>query len=142
MTTIVVKDHMQSKKAAIKAKAPLSDVVDSLLENRTIGAPVVDDAWHVVGFVSEQDCIRQLLLSSYHSEGMPRVEEVMFDTPLIVAPNDSIIELAKEMILHKPKIYPVVDEGKLVGIISRADVLHALRDHEKSHKTWTRANSD
>lgn len=66
----------------------------------------------------------------------------MFDTQLTVAPNDSIIELAKEMILHKPKVYPVVDEGKLVGVISRSDVLRALRDHEKSHKTWTKASSD
>ena len=142
MTTIVIKDHMGSKKAAIKAGMLLSEVVDSLLDNNTIGAPVVDEALHVVGFVSEQDCIRQLLLSSYHSEGMPRVEEVMFEAPLTVAPNDSIITLAEEMILHKPKIYPVVDEGKLIGIISRADVLRALRQHEKSHKTWTKANPD
>lgn len=142
MTTIVVKDHMRSKKAAIQAHTPLTQVVDSLLANQIIGAPVVDEELHVLGFVSEQDCIRQLLVSSYHSEGMPKVEEVMFDTPLTVAPNDSIIELAKEMILHKPKIYPVVDEGKLVGIISRADVLKALRQHEKAFKTWTKANSD
>jgi CBS domain-containing protein len=61
----------------------------------------------------------------------------MFNEPLTVAPDDSIIEMARQMIAHKPKIYPVVEEGKLIGLITRADVLRALREHGNSLKSWT-----
>lgn len=137
MTTIVVKDHMQNTRVAIRCNTPLTEVVDTLLANNTIGLPVVDEEMQVIGFVSEQDCIKKLLVSSYHSEGTPLVNEVMFNEPLTVAPDDSIIEMARQMIAHKPKIYPVVEEGKLIGLITRADVLRALREHGNSLKSWT-----
>ncbi len=45
---------------------------------------------------------------------------------LTVSPNDSIIELADVMSGQKPKIYPVVEDGRLIGVITRRDVLNAI----------------
>jgi CBS domain-containing protein len=45
---------------------------------------------------------------------------------LTVSPEDSIIELAEVMSGQKPKIYPVVNNGQLVGVITRRDVLTAI----------------
>jgi CBS domain-containing protein len=55
------------------------------------------------------------------------VDDVMSRVPLTVKPDDSVVDLARRMGRDKPKVYPVVDSGKLVGLITRGDVLKALR---------------
>lgn len=50
---------------------------------------------------------------------------------LSVTPDQSIVEVAEIIIRHKPKIYPVISTGKLVGVISRRHVLSALLDSEE-----------
>jgi CBS domain-containing protein len=104
----------------------LSEVVDILLKHGLPGAPVVDGENRVVGFVSEQDCLAPLLVSSYHCEGEKRVNEVMFSDVVSVHPDDALIGLAKRMSGKMPKQYPVIEQGKLVGLITRSDVLRAL----------------
>ena len=127
----LVKDIMISNPPSVTLGTELNFVVDKLLENQVLGMPVVDQEQRVVGFVSEQNCIRSLLLSSYHREGSTFVEEVMFDQPLTVSPNDSIVDLAKRMTENKPKIYPVVENGKLVGLVHRSAVMQVLRDAQQ-----------
>jgi CBS domain-containing protein len=86
----------------------------------------------VVGFVSEQDCLRSLLVSSYHGEGSPRVEDVMFREPLTVRLDDSVVDVAEMMVKQKPKIYPVVDQsGRLQGLLIRSQVLTCLIDNRR-----------
>ena len=68
-----VRDIMARHPASIRIGTDLTEVVEVLLRQHMTGLPVVDDADRVVGFVSEQDCLRSLLVSSYHGEGSPRV---------------------------------------------------------------------
>lgn len=124
----VVREVMQAP-CHVEAGTPLDAVVARLLENRLLGLPVVDQARRVVGFVSEQDCIHAILVSSYHCEGWPVVEEVMHAEPFTVAPDMLIVDLAQNMGKEKPKVYPVVEKGVLVGIVTRGDVLRGLRDN-------------
>jgi CBS domain-containing protein len=85
-----------------------------------------------IGFVSEQDCLRHLLVSSYHQEGSLRVEELMHDQPLTVREDDSVVDVAGLMVKQKPKIYPVLDSGdRLVGLLTRRAVLQALNDSRR-----------
>lgn len=105
----------------------LIEVVELFTKHQVIGIPVIDEQHHVVGFISEQDCIHSLLATSYFCEGNPLVEDVMSRAPLCVGPRDSVIDLARTMGRDKPKVYPVVEDGKLVGLITRNDVLGALR---------------
>lgn len=131
MKSITVRDHMQNRMPLIRCGMHIADVVDTLLEHRLTGAPVVNNNNEVIGFISEHDCLKQLLVSSYHSEGMPRVDELMHDKPLTVSPEDSLVDLARCMETNKPKVYPVVENGKLIGVISRSDVLRALCDERR-----------
>jgi CBS domain-containing protein len=86
-----------------------------------------------VGFVSEQDCLRKLLVSSYHCEGSLIVDEFMHAPPLTVAETDSVVNVAELMVTQKPKIYPVVDaQNRLVGMLSRHQVLKALKDTRRA----------
>lgn len=128
MSSFTVKEIMQAAPATIVSGQPLVDVVATLIQQKTTGLPVVDDDRRVIGFVSEQDCIQSLLESSYYCEGNPVVDSVMHREPLTVKPSDSVLDLAKSMGRDKPKVYPVVEGGKLVGLVTRNDVLRALRE--------------
>lgn len=123
-----VQDIMAQHPAKVKVGTDVNDVVDVLLRLRMTGLPVVDESGRVVGFVSEQDCLRSLLVSSYHSEGAPQVEDIMHPDPYTVQLEDSVVDVANLMLMQKPKIYPVVDKDQLlVGLIHRGQVLAALK---------------
>jgi len=127
MSELIVRALMAKHPAAVKIGTELTAVVDILLQHKFTGLPVVDDHNKVVGFVSEQDCLRSLLVSSYHCEGSLIVDEFMHDQPLTVAESDSVVNVAELMVNQTPKIYPVVDSAnKVVGVISRRHILNML----------------
>lgn len=126
MSALRVSDVMSNHIAPIRCGTPLADVVRVLLENHISGLPVVDENRHLLGFVSEQDCIHALLVSNYHCEGDPIVDDVMFREPLSISPGTAIVDLAQKLGSGKPKVYPVVEHQKLIGIVTRTAVLAEL----------------
>ncbi|EKF73730.1 hypothetical protein A11A3_12228 [Alcanivorax hongdengensis A-11-3] len=132
MSDLTVRALMARHPVSVKAGTELTEVVDLLLQHKYTGLPVINAEQKVIGFVSEQDCLRQLLVSSYHCEGALVVEEIMHDEPLTVKPDDSVVNVAEMMIKQKPKIYPVVDDrGTLVGLLTREQVMRALKDSRR-----------
>lgn len=126
MRSLKVSDVMSNHIEPVRCGTPLTRVVKSLLHNHVTGLPVVDDQRHVLGFVSEQDCIHALLVSSYHCEGDPIVDDVMFREPVSVSPEMAVVDLAQNLGAGKPKVYPVIDHGKLIGIVTRTAILAEL----------------
>lgn len=131
MHSILVKDYMQADSHAISVNANTSDVVERLLKSGLTGIPVIDDKEAVVGFVSEQDCIKELLNGAFFCDEPPGVRTVMATDVLTVTPTTSIVELAQTMMSQKPKNYPVVSDGKLVGLITRRHILKALIENDE-----------
>ena len=126
MESLKVRDYMNARPVTFDPKMSLSQALEKLLNAKQIGGPVVDENRKVVGFISEQDMIHKLLKVGYYCQDTHTVGECMREDVLTVTPDDSIIELADTMTGQKPKIYPVVDNGQLVGIITRRDVLRAI----------------
>lgn len=126
MESIKVKDYMNKRPVTFSPDMPLSSALEKLLRSQQTGGPVIDANKHLVGFISEQDMLQQLLRDSYHCQDSHSVSDCMTPNALAVQSEDSIIKLAEMMIPTKPKLYPVVDDGKLVGIITRRDVLRAI----------------
>lgn len=123
-----VGDVMSRHPAAIRTGTDLTEVVDTLLRLKVTGLPVIDDSERVVGFISEQDCLRSLIVSTYHCEGAPTVDSLMATRVLSVRPDDSLVDVAELMVRERPKVYPVVDEDeRLIGMLSRGQVLKALK---------------
>lgn len=134
MNSLKVADYMLSRPVHFSSEMTLEAAVDLLTEAGQLGGPVLDANHVVIGYLSEQDCLARMLLTSYHDEGLAFVREVMRTEVLTVRADSSIIELAQQMLGAKPKIYPVVDDnGKLLGVISRSDVLRAIDDELHSH---------
>ncbi|MGC3872642.1 CBS domain-containing protein [Halomonas sp. GXIMD04776] len=110
----------------VSASTSVATLVAGLALHRLPGAPVVDDHDHLIGFISEQDVMGKLLDSAYHGGQPALVRELMRDEVLTVTPDKGIVDLAQEMLGNKPKIYPVVDEQRLMGIVTRRDILSAI----------------
>lgn len=134
-TTILARSVMITPPPSVKSGTPLGQVVETLFKHRLLGLPVVDERHSVVGFVSEQDCIHAMLVSSYHCEGAPTVNDVMHDEVLSVTPDRSIIDIAQEMGKNRPKSYPVIEDGQLVGLLTRSAILSALWENRASCDT-------
>lgn len=127
MESLRVSDYMNHHPVTFKAEMPVAEAVERLLDSHQIGGPVLDDNNNLVGFLSEQDCLKQMIESSYYREQVARVKDIMRTEVLTVKPYDSVLELAQQMLGAKPKMYPVLDDSEdLIGIIGRADILNAI----------------
>ncbi|MFQ6371042.1 CBS domain-containing protein [Shewanella sp. YIC-542] len=133
---IKVSDHMDRKPVLLSPEMTIAEAVDLLLDQHKAGAPVVAANGQLVGFLSQQDCIAAMLRSSYYCDLADLVKDRMRTDVLWVKPEHSVLLLAEQMLGQKPKIYPVVDNGHVVGVIDRFNVLSAIRSYaEHCYKT-------
>lgn len=130
MHSILVSDYMNHNPHAVSASLSINEAVAIMLDEKVIGVPVIDDNKKLIGYLSEQDCVKDMLNKAFHSEEPDTVASAMQTEVMSVAPDTTIVEIAQTIMTNRPKNYPVVDNGKLVGIISRSDVLRALMEHE------------
>lgn len=126
MDSINVSEHMDRQPVLLKPEMTLATAVEKLLDNNKLGAPVVDNNGQLVGFLSQQDCLSVMLKSSYHCDLTANVSDCMRSDVLWVRPSDSVLHLAEQMLGQKPKVYPVVENGRVVGTINRTNVLKAM----------------
>lgn len=114
---------------AVIALSPDMEILKALLvlaENDIAGAPVVDDAGELVGILTEKDCIRSALEATYHSEFGGLVSDFMSAEVSSVQPDDGLVQVAERFLELPYHRYPVLEDNRLVGIISRRDVIRAL----------------
>ena len=69
---------------------------------------------------------KQMLNNTYYGDSHHVATDIMRSNPLSVSPDYDVLHLAEDMLNKGPKIYPVVSDDKVVGMITRADVLKAL----------------
>ena len=122
-----VKEIMTTHIPAIYADSELTQAIDELHQHALFCAPVLDKHKHVIGFISEQQMLAPLLQSSYFCEGKVTVKELMTDTVVSVSDTMSIVDLAQQMQGNKPKVYPVMSNKKVIGLVTRSQVIEALK---------------
>lgn len=134
MDLLKVADHMNRYPLTFSADMPVEMAVHCLADNVQTGGPVTDGNNKIIGFISEQDCLAIMLSGTYHAQQVAHVCDVMKTDVLTVKAYDCIVDLAQTMLQAKPKIYPVVDDdGYLIGVINRSDVLKAIEHELRSH---------
>ncbi|WP_405227958.1 CBS domain-containing protein [Lentisalinibacter sediminis] len=126
LRSVLVKDWMAANLVTLKPDMDVMDALVRLVEARIAGAPVVDHHGNLVGMLSEFDCMKVALDSSYHGEWGGRVSEFMTREVITVPADMSIIDLARRFQESRLRRFPVMDDTRLVGQISRRDVLRAL----------------
>ena len=99
-----------------------------LLKNRISGAPVIDDDNNLLGILSEKDCLRIFANGSFYDMPGGPVSKFMTEMVSTVKPNSDLFSVADIFLKHNFRRMPVVEGKKLVGQISRRDVLKAIQD--------------
>jgi len=133
----------------VAPEAPVREVAALMLERRISGVPVVDAAGHVVGVVSEGDFLRRPEIETDHAGSRwlhffasaderardyikthgRTAADVMSKPALTVAADAPLAFLARLMASRGIKRLPVVEDGRLIGIVTRADLLRAVYEH-------------
>ena len=129
--SIAVKDYMVASLVTFTPSMDVMDAIDILVKNRISGAPVIDDHGNLVGLLSEKDCMQVALQAGYYEQLGGRVEDYMTKKVVTVEAESSILDLAKLFMEQGPRRYPVVEDNRLVGQISRRDVLRAMMEMNK-----------
>jgi CBS domain-containing protein len=133
-----VKDVMTTHVFAVRKNASFKDMAARLRQHRVSAFPVLDEDNKVVGVVSEADLLTKEALefavpgrvsSMLHHREQAKAaavlaEDLMSKPPVTIGPNEFVTHAARLMYARKVKRLPVVDaDGRLIGIVSRADVL-------------------
>lgn len=141
-----VKDVMTRKVLSIEPDASVLQAVRSMLQNKISGLPVVDASGALVGIVTEGDFLRRTettterrrprwleflvgpgrLADEYVHTHAGKVSAVMTTDPFTVTEDTPLEDVVQLMEKHRIKRLPVVRGKLLVGIVSRANLLHAL----------------
>jgi predicted transcriptional regulator len=134
MDLLKISDHMNRHPVTFNEEMSVEEAVNKLILADQLGGPVIDRDKKVIGFVSEQDCLSRMLSGTYYLQQSASVKDVMRVDVLTVKSYHGIVDLAQTMLQAKPKVYPVVDDdGYLLGVISRTDVLRAIDLELHSH---------
>lgn len=128
LKSVLIKDYMAKDLSTFTPDTDISVAVKFLNAHRISGAPVLDEHGNLAGILSEKDCLEVALQSSYYEDWMGgKVSEYMTPNVETVIETASVLELANMFLKSSYKRYPVLSEsGKLVGQISRSDILKAL----------------
>jgi CBS domain-containing protein len=142
---MLVKDVMTREVAVVGPATPVEEALHLLVARRVTTLPVTDDDGRVVGILSEADLLGHLLSRDprahqipvrAETEDPPRlVRDLMSGAPRVTRPDEDVSDLAAVMARHRWKSVPVVEDGRLVGVVSRSDVLRALARPD----AWLRA---
>jgi len=127
MESLQVSDYMNHHPVKLSEDMTVAEAVERLLANNQTGGAVQNARGQVTGFLSEQDCLKMMIESSYYREQVCRVKDIMQTTVSAVKPWNSVLEVAQRLINERPRVFPVIDDdGVLVGVINRAAVLKAI----------------
>jgi CBS domain-containing protein len=126
---MLVKDHMVTNVITLDPDMEILRATQLLIRHDISGAPVLDNHGRLIGMLTERDCMRVALHADYHGSPGGQVRDYMSTAPVAVNPDDTILQLADMFINGKYRRYPVLDGGRLVGVISRREVMRALGAH-------------
>jgi CBS domain-containing protein len=105
---------------------PIYEAIRTLVDNNITGLPVVDDEMTLIGIITEKDVLRLL----YDNEDKSaKVADFMTEQVISFGPEDSLIDIADSFINNHFRRVPIVTNGKLVGIISRKDIIACILKH-------------
>ena len=134
-----VQDVMTTPAITVRGDATLHDVAEILAAQRISGLPVLDRDGALVGVISEADIIRK---EASPASPARTAGEAMTTPPLTIEPWRAVTEAARHMLRKHVNRLPVVFDGELVGIVTRADLVRAFVRSDvaaKSHRRFTRA---
>ncbi len=119
-----------------KPEQSIHEAIATIVAQKISGAPVLDEHRHLVGNLSEKDCLRIIVDQAYHNLPVESrtVADYMSTNVLSFPPTTNVVEAAIEFLNSPIRRYAVVKNGQLIGQISRRDILRAAQNIKPT--TW------
>jgi len=114
---MVAKDIMTRDVITASPALSIKELAQLLIKNQISGVPVADEQGNIIGLVSEADII---------GKKGKQVQAIMSQQVHSVTEETSVEEIARLMTTHRIKRVPVMNGGRLVGIVSRADIVNTI----------------
>jgi CBS domain-containing protein len=127
-----VRDIMHSEIVSVAPNALIEHALDLMIEFKISGLPVVDDEGTLVGVISEFDALALMCDESHEYWPVEPVVGLMSTHVESVSPDMLVTDLAHRFHDGNIRRFPVVEAGRLVGIVSRRDAVKALRDERRT----------
>jgi len=121
----MARDIMATKLVTLSPEMDVFHAIDRLLKNHISGAPVVDRAGEFIGVFSEQCSISLLVAAAYDGTPTNHIDPFVDRDVATVEPETDLLTIAERFLNTHQRRLPVLDDGQLVGQISRRDVLKA-----------------
>ncbi len=135
--SILVSNYMTKKLITFKENQPIEEAIETLINNKISGGPVVNEKNELIGIISEGDCMKQISESRYYNlpiDSNNTVGKAMVRQVETIDGNMNIFDAANKFLESKRRRFPIVQNGKLIGQISQKDVLKAAM--ELKGNTW------
>ena len=116
-----IRDVMQPDPIKIRPDANLRGVLELLIQNQISGLPVVDEAGRLVGVLSEKDLLKLFYELDTHS-----VESLMSRDPVSIPVEGPLVDVVDSLMANDFRRVFIHEDEKLVGLISRADLMPAI----------------
>lgn len=127
---MIARDIMTRKVITVLPSASAQEAAQLLDYNRISGLPVVDEHARIIGIITEAD-----IISKVDRAGL-NVGDIMSREIIAVDEETPVNEIAAMLTERRIKRVPVVSEGRLVGIVSRADIVHAVAQGHLIIRPW------
>jgi CBS domain-containing protein len=126
LETKTAKEAMSRHLITLRPDMEVLEALCILVTERISGAPVMDQVGNLVGMLTERDCMHIALDAGYFGEDGGRVEHFMSTKVVTVEAHTPVTEIAERFATSHFRRLPVMEQGRLIGIISRRDVLKQL----------------
>ena len=126
--TLHVKNYLNSNFIKLKQDQYIKDAVAMFRKKNVFSAPVVDDFGNLIGVLSGTDCIRASIEGNFDLNSHLTVADLMTRDVKTVDSHYSILYIAKEFMNTPYRFFPVMEDNRVIGIISRQDILGAIYD--------------
>jgi CBS domain-containing protein len=117
------KDVMTKDVIVIGPEATLEETIRTLVGNKISGMPVCDEGGRIIGMISERDILNFMFSGNLKST---RVREAMSREVITFSPEADLDTICLTMGEKKIRRVPIVDLGKLVGIVSRRSIIRTV----------------
>jgi CBS domain-containing protein len=129
------KDIMTKDVVCVTKKTPIYKAMELLINNGITGMPVVNDEMDLLGVITEKDCLRLFYVDEDERE--KTVRDFMTQPAVHYDEDDSLQTICDFMMINYFRRIPVTTrEGKVVGILSRSDVIKYILDQRPVEKTY------
>jgi CBS domain-containing protein len=122
-----VRDYMDKSFSTLSPDMDVYQAIDILLKKNITGAAVVDQKGVLLGILSEKDCLRTLVHGAYSALPSGIVADYMTKNVVTISPDLDIFSTADMFFTHVFRRLLVVENGKLVGQITRRDLLRVIQ---------------